>query len=157
MDIALADETKRLKHSDFELIREIIKLSANKLNLDDNFEISVTIVDNKKIREVNREYRSIDRVTDVISFAIEDNEEDMAIFFNEDTMPFPRLLGDIFISLDQTVEQAREYGHSFERELAFLLVHGFLHLNGYDHQSQEEEKEMFALQETILKEYGLER
>lgn len=79
------------------------------------------------------------------------------IFFEEEDFPIPRLLGDIFISLDRTKEQAKDYGHSFERELGFLVVHGFLHLNGYDHQTEAEEKEMFALQEKILKEHGLER
>lgn len=158
MDIALTDETNHLQEEHFTLINELILASATELKLDENFELSITIVNNQKIQKINREYRSIDRATDVISFAMEDNvEEEMAIFFEEDDLPFPRLLGDIFISIDQAIEQAAQYGHSLERELGFLVVHGFLHLNGFDHQTPAEEKEMFGLQEKILKEYGLER
>lgn len=158
MDIAISDETKHLESKDQTLIRELILTSAKELGLDSNYELSITLVDNKKIQEINRDYRSIDQVTDVISFAIEDDdEEEFWDFFEEEDFPIPRLLGDIFISLDRTKEQAKDYGHSFERELGFLVVHGFLHLNGYDHQTEAEEKEMFALQEKILKEHGLER
>lgn len=158
MDIAISDETKHLESKDQTLIRELIFTSAKELGLDSNYELSITLVDNKKIQEINRDYRSIDQVTDVISFAIEDDdEEEFWDFFEEEDFPIPRLLGDIFISLDRTKEQAKDYGHSFERELGFLVVHGFLHLNGYDHQTEAEEKEMFALQEKILKEHGLER
>src|SRR5699024_8199006 len=100
--------------------------------------------------------------TDVISFAIEDNdEEDFAVFFDsefmEEEVQIPRLLGDLFISIDKAEDQAEAFGHSLERELGFLTVHGFLHLNGYDHQTEAEEKEMFSLQEEILEENGLER
>lgn len=158
MDIAISDETKHLETKDLTLIKELILTSGKELGLDENFELSITLVDNEKIQEINRDYRSIDQVTDVISFAIEDNDdEEFWDFFEEEDFPIPRLLGDIFISIDRTKEQAKDYGHSFERELGFLVVHGFLHLNGYDHQTEAEEKEMFALQEKILKEHGLER
>ena len=104
----------------------------------------------------------IDNYTDVISFALEDGDEkDFDVFFDSEfadmDIDMPRLLGDIFISVDKTEEQAKDYGHSFERELGFLTVHGFLHLNGYDHQTKEEEKVMFSLQEKILEENNLER
>lgn len=158
MDIAISDETGQLEQKMRILIKEIIIASAKELELDDFFELSITIVNNQKIQDINRNYRSIDQVTDVISFALEDDdEEDLPIFFEEGEDPFPRLLGDIIISFNQAKEQAEEYGHSFERELAFLVVHGFLHLNGYDHQTDVEEKEMFSLQEKILKEHGFER
>lgn len=158
MDIAISDETGRLKQENLTLMKELIVASAEELELDDYFEMSITIVDNQRIQEINHEYRSIDQVTDVISFALEDgDEEELAVFFEEGENPFPRLLGDIFISIERAEEQAKEYGHSFERELAFLMVHGFLHLNGYDHQTKVEESEMFGLQEKILKEHGLER
>lgn len=153
----ITDETGRLKEQQLSLMSELIKASAKELALEENIELSVTIVDNETIQEINREYRGIDQATDVISFALEDEvEEEFPIFFDED-FSIPRLLGDIFISIDQTTEQAVTYGHSFERELGFLVVHGFLHLNGFDHQTSAQEKEMFALQEKILKEYGLER
>lgn len=159
LDIALYDETNSVKEEDMSLIETLIVSAAKTLKLDDNFEVSITIVNNERIHEINREYRGIDRPTDVISFAIEDNDdEDFAVFFDDlDEMNIPRLLGDIFISIDKAKEQAKEFGHSFKRELGFLTVHGFLHLNGYDHQTVEEEKEMFDLQEIILKENGLER
>ena len=99
-------------------------------------------VDNKTIREINREYRHIDRETDVISFALEDNEEI--------TFEFGRLLGDIYISVEKMQAQAKEYGHSEKRECAFLVIHGLLHLLGYDHIEKEDEKIMFEKQELIL-------
>lgn len=161
LDIALSDETGRAKQKDLTLIHDLVIASAKEVELTDNIELSVTIVDNQTIQEINRDYRSIDEPTDVISFALEDNDDDFMIFFEEDfdsdEDPLPRLLGDIFISIDKTIEQAKEYGHSFERELGFLVVHGFLHLNGYDHQTEAEEHKMFSLQEKILKENGLEK
>lgn len=162
MDIAIYDETERVDDTHLELMKELIIAAAKKLNLGENFEVSVTIVDDKKIQEINREYRFIDKATDVISFAIEDNdEEDFAVFFDsefmEEEVQIPRLLGDLFISIDKAEDQAEAFGHSLERELGFLTVHGFLHLNGYDHQTEAEEKEMFSLQEEILEENGLER
>ena len=116
---------------------------------DTELEFSVIIVDNKKIHEINKQYRGIDRPTDVISFALEDNEE---IEFDH-----YRVLGDIYISIDKVREQASEYGHSEKRELAFLTVHGFLHLLGYDHMKPEDEKIMFARQEEILNGFGITR
>lgn len=161
LDIAIYDETERVGNNHIKLIETVIIAAAKKLELTDNFEVSATIVDNNRIHEINREYRSIDRPTDVISFAIEDNDEDdFEIFFDEsvdEDMQLPRLLGDLFISIDKVKEQSDEFGHSFERELGFLTVHGFLHLNGYDHQTDVEEKIMSALQDEILEEIGLER
>lgn len=159
VDIAIYDETDRTNQKHMDLIEQVIISAAKELKLEDNFEVSITIVDNNRIHEINKEYRSIDRPTDVISFAIEDNDDEFEIFFDEldDDIALPRLLGDIFISLDKAEEQAEEFDHSIEREIGFLTVHGFLHLNGYDHQTEEEEKEMFALQEEVLSDYGLYR
>lgn len=162
LDLALFDETKGVEAKHLDLIEQLIVAAAKKLELGDDFEVSVTIVDNEKIQEINREYRSIDKPTDVISFAIEDNDaKDFEVFFDdfliEDEVAIPRLLGDIFISIDKAKEQASEYGHALNREIGFLAVHGFLHLNGYDHQTEAQEKEMFSLQEEILEENGLER
>lgn len=162
LEIALYDETKRVAVEHLNLIKNIILVAAQKLELEENAEVSITIVDNSKIHEINKEYRSVDRPTDVISFAIEDNDDNyLENFFNteagENEIEIPRLLGDIFISIDRAEEQAEAFGHSLERELGFLSVHGFLHLNGYDHQTDEEEKVMNDLQEKILKENNLER
>ena len=112
-------------------------------------EFNIIIVDNEEIRNINREYRGIDRETDVISFALED---DKTFNFND-----YRMLGDIYISIDKTKEQQEAFGHSFKRELSFLAVHGLLHLLGYDHMNKEDEDKMFSKQEEILSRYGIER
>ncbi|MED1802111.1 rRNA maturation RNase YbeY [Brevibacillus sp. HB1.4B] len=122
-------------------------------------EVVVTLVNNERIHELNRDYRGVDRPTDVLSFAMnEPGEGEMEIFIDEDeASEFPNMLGDIIISVPKAQEQAEDYGHSFERELGFLTVHGFLHLLGYDHGTPEEEKEMFSRQEKVLEEIGLTR
>ena len=114
----------------------------------DNSEFNIIFVDSNKIHEINREYRGVDRVTDVISFALEDN---MDIKLDH------RLLGDIYICVERAHEQSIEYGHSFLREICFLSVHGLLHLLGYDHMEKEDEKIMFGKQEDILEKYGIRR
>ncbi|WP_208560139.1 rRNA maturation RNase YbeY [Marinilactibacillus kalidii] len=159
MEIILYDETTRLKAEEEQLITELLDFAAEKLSLEPTAEISVTIVDNKRIQEINKTYRNKDYATDVISFAMEDEHEDEEAWIipDEEAFDLPRVLGDLFVSIDKAIEQAEEYGHSFKRELGFLVVHGLLHLNGYDHMTDADEKEMFALQEEILKEYGLER
>lgn len=156
MDIIIHDETDILTDDLKEWMTELLQFSADKLAIPESAEISITVVDNPKIREINREYRNKDAVTDVISFALEDDDDIfMTLEMEEDEIP--RDLGDIFLSYDKAVEQAEDYGHSVDRELGFLLVHGFLHLNGYDHMTETDEKEMFSLQEEILSEYGLKR
>lgn len=157
MDIILYDETEHFSEGETAWMIDLLQVAKEKLNLDDTIEVSVTFVDNDKIREINKEYRDKDAVTDVISFAVEDDEDDVFALLEHEGEEITRDLGDIFISYDKAVEQAEEYGHSLKREIGFLLVHGFLHLNGYDHMSLSEEKIMFALQEEILDEYGLKR
>ena len=120
-----------------------------KENLE-NTSFSVIFVDNNYIHELNKNYRNIDRETDVITFALED---DKSIINGSDN----RMLGDIYISLDKAHSQAEEYGHSFKRELSFLAVHGFYHLLGYDHMTPEDEKIMFGKQEEVLSEFGIKR
>lgn len=110
-------------------------------------EFNVIIVDNDYIHRLNKEYRKIDRPTDVITFALEDNQD-----IKYDNY---RLLGDIYISVDKAHSQAEEYGHSFKREICFLAVHGFLHLLGYDHMEKNEEKIMFEHQDMILNEANI--
>lgn len=110
---------------------------------------NIIFVSNEEIHEINKEFRNTDRVTDVISFALEDNEEEVFDKF--------RMLGDIYIAIDVAYDQANEYNHSREREVCFLATHGILHLLGYDHMTIEEEKEMFSKQEELLNEYGIIR
>lgn len=134
--------------NDYQKIYEQL-LAKTLKHLKLNFEpcLSVTLVDNKFIHEINRDYRHIDRPTDVISFAFLDgNAEKDKIFQSKEMV----VLGDIYISFEKAQEQAISYGHSLERELKFLFVHGLLHLLGYDHMQEEDEKVMFRLQDEIL-------
>ena len=138
-------------NEEIEELKEIEKLMdyACKYQKLNNVSFNIIIVDNEMIHKINKEYRGIDRPTDVISF---EDEKDMII--NEEA---GRILGDIYISIDKARSQANEFGHSFLRELAFLCVHGFLHLQGYDHMNIEDEKVMFGLQDEILNSYGITR
>ena len=145
--IGLFNQTNENLDDKLELIEKVLKHGIEKLNLGE-VEFNVIIVDNEYIHNLNREYRHIDRETDVITFALEDDKT-----FN----PSERILGDVYISIDKAKAQAIEYGHSLEREICFLAVHGFLHLNGYDHMIPEDEKVMFGLQEEILNEMGIKR
>lgn len=131
---------------------ELMDVTFKKLNIKCDPIVSVSIVDNRYIHKINKKYRHIDRPTDVISFAFLDGENDRdKILFSKG----PVALGDIYISLEKAKEQAIEYGHSLHRELSFLFVHGLLHLLGYDHMNEIEEKEMFQLQEEILSTKGV--
>jgi probable rRNA maturation factor len=152
--IDFTDETDALENDSKKLVQNILNFAAKKENVEGNSEVSVTVVTDKRIQEINREYRDKDMPTDVISFALEElGEEEVKIVGGD----MPRVLGDIIISIDRTKQQAEEYGHSFSRELGFLALHGFLHLLGYDHMEAEDEKKMFGRQKDILDEYGLKR
>lgn len=137
------------KVKEIEDLKPFLLFALDKENLQD-VEFNVIIIDNEKIRDLNKVYRKIDRETDVISFALED-EKDMPIIGDH------RVLGDIYISLEQAEKQALEYGHSLKRELCFLSIHGLLHLLGYDHIEKEEERKMFQKQKEILDAYGIVR
>lgn len=139
-------------NEEYDSYEEVYESLANKaldhLKLDFNPIVSVSFVDNEFIHKMNRDYRGIDRPTDVISFAFLDGEDNRDEIMHSKQMV---ALGDIYISLDKAKEQAKEYGHPLDRELRFLFVHGLLHLLGYDHMTKEEEEVMFSLQEEILK------
>ena len=128
---------------ELKCVKEVLK-HAIKFEKVTNIYFSVIIVDNKTIRDINKNYRNIDKETDVISFALNDEKDENFYDVN--------MLGDIYISIDKALEQANAYGHSLIRELSFLAVHGFLHLLGYDHMKDEDEKIMFEKQELILDE-----
>ena len=134
---------------ELETVEKVLYSAMEKEKLVDT-SFNLIIVDNDYIHELNKNYRGIDRETDVITFAIED-EDTIIIGDNE------RILGDIYISIDRARSQAIDYGHSFLRELSFLAVHGFYHLLGYDHQTKEEEEVMFGKQEEVLESYGIRR
>ena len=131
---------------DYSYLNEVIEHTLEVENVT-NAVFSIIFIDDEQMHEMNKTYRGIDRTTDVLSFALEDNQ----------TIEIPiRELGDIFISIPKMKEQAKEYGHSEKRELSFLVVHGLLHLLGYDHTiSEEEEKKQFGLQDKILNDLNI--
>lgn len=147
VNVTFSNETDK-NVSEKKELKKLINYAVKYLNLKD-IEFGVIFVDNNKIKELNRIYRNIDRETDVITFRLADYEE---VIFNN-----VNILGDIYISLDKALSQSIEYNHSYLRELSFLLIHGFLHLLGYDHMNEEDEKVMFKLQEEILDGYGIKR
>lgn len=145
-----------------ELLERILQTAGEAEGIDTG-EVDLTFVNNERIHELNLEYRGIDRPTDVLSFAMnEAGEDELEIIYDladedEELEEVPNVLGDIIISVTRAQEQAVEYGHSLERELGFLFVHGFLHLLGYDHQEPETEAEMMSKQEKVLAQVGLIR
>lgn len=159
MDLEIYDDTKNVPEEKIKLIEDILNFAGSYLKLPENTEMSVTLMDNEHIHEINKKYRGVDKPTDVISFAIEEDDPDeVPIILPEDEeFDIPKNIGDIMVSMDKVKEQAEYLGHSEDRELGFLVVHGFLHLNGYDHMKEEGEKEMFGLQREILDSYGLTR
>ena len=154
-----------------ELLEKLLRIAGDKEDVKRGI-VTLTLTDDEGIRELNREHRGLDKPTDVLSFPMrgaDDDETEITYDDDYETLeddpeaeddsvdPFAELLGDIVISVPRAFEQANEYGHSAERELGFLFVHGFLHLLGYDHESEEEEKAMFAKQEAVLTKAGLSR
>ncbi|WP_059102658.1 rRNA maturation RNase YbeY [Shouchella shacheensis] len=155
LDVEVLDETNTLEEAQLALVQEVLIHAAKTEVVQNESEISVSFVDDEAIHQLNKEHRGIDRGTDVLSFALnEAGEEEVSFDWSEG---MPNLLGDIIISVPRIALQAEEYGHSYERELAFLTVHGFLHLLGYDHRNAEDEVIMFTKQEEILQSYGLGR
>lgn len=141
------NETDKTLNEEMDKLNELLEFALKREKLE-NVEFNIIFVDSKTIHEINKTYRNVDRVTDVISFALEDNK----------TIELEhRLLGDIYICIEKAEEQADEYGHSFLRELSFLTIHGLLHLLGYDHMEKDEEEIMFKKQEDILNEFGIKR
>lgn len=164
MYIEMIDETGQVSDEIKKQTMDLLEFAAQKTGKE-NKEMVVTFVTNERSHELNLEYRDTDRPTDVISLEyrpetpvlvneldLEENPE-----LQEMLDEFDAYIGELFISIDKAKEQALDYGHSYEREMGFLAVHGFLHINGYDHYTPEEEEEMFSLQEEILTAYGLKR
>jgi len=152
----------------FEITEELIALlesilqKAGEAEGVEGGEVDLTFVDDEAIHELNREYRGIDRPTDVLSFAMHEvTNDELEIIYEleegEELGNVPDVLGDIIISVPRAKLQSEEFGHSLEREIGFLFVHGFLHLLGYDHQDEASEAEMMAKQEAVLAEVGLTR
>ena len=146
-NLSMVNIVNKTSYKDFEdfypEIEKYYKKTLKLLGLEDNYEMSIVICGPISIRRINREYRNIDKVTDVISFALLDDGQDE---YYDGAIE----LGDIFINRNRVYSQAQEYGHSIKREFLFLFVHGLLHLLGYDHMCIEDEKVMFGLQKKII-------
>ena len=143
MDVLFENNTN--EEINYKLIEKVISEALRYEGVNDNTEVSVTIVDNEEIRKINNKFRNIDRATDVLSFPLID--------FDNESLPDDGskiYLGDIIISIERAKEQAKEYGHSIDREIGFLTAHSMLHLLGYDHMVPEEEKEMFLEVKTLF-------
>ena len=135
-------------YENYDYLEEVIEETLRSEKVE-NSVFSIVFVDEGKIREINRDYRGKDSVTDVISFALEDVHDEFSVGL--------RILGDIYVCIPRMKEQAKSYGHSEMRELSFLIVHGLLHLLGYDHMKKEDEKIMFQKQDDILEHIGITR
>lgn len=151
MEIELQDETKMLDSTMIDQVKSLLLFCAKEEAVPENVELSVLFVKDAFIQQLNKQYRGIDRATDVLAFPQQENQQ----WKKQTKASVP--LGDLIISVEHAKKQAHEYGHSLIREIGFLSVHGFLHLLGYDHKNEEEEKHMFQKQEEILGEFGLER
>lgn len=153
MELIIDDRQDKLQVSEelIEKIKDIILECLDYEGYDDDYDISLSFVDNKEIHELNKLYRGIDRPTDVLSFPMLDEELDFDIELEE------KSLGDIVISLERAFEQSIDYNHSFEREVCFLVCHSMFHLLGYDHDTEENTKEMREKEEYILNKLSITR
>ncbi|SHK14921.1 rRNA maturation RNase YbeY [Tepidibacter formicigenes] len=133
-----------------DIIKNVISESLKYEGFDEDYEVSLSFVDNEEIHTLNKEFRGVDRPTDVLSFPLIE-ENDFNIEFEE------KALGDIVISMEKALEQSREYNHSFEREVAFLVCHSMFHLMGYDHDTEENTKIMRGKEEAVLSKLGIVR
>lgn len=153
MDVIISNEQQAVPFNEAmeNMLRRALAQVAESYGIEAEAEVGVTLVDDARIHELNRDYRGKDRPTDVLSFALNDGEENLA------GNPAALLLGDIILSLETAVRQAEEYGHSIEREAAYLTVHGMLHLLGYDHETDDEKAEMRAEEEHVMQLLGIGR
>lgn len=155
LQLDIIDETESIDATVVKLVKELLEFALLEEEITGETEVSLTFMNDAAIQEVNREYRGKNQPTDVISFALEElGEGEVAIVQDSD---MPKVLGDIIISVERAIEQAEEYGHPLTREIGFLALHGLLHLLGYDHMTEVEEKEMFGRQKEILDAFGLSR
>lgn len=140
-----------------KIICTVVKKILEEEKVVQDVDVYITLTNNTEIHKINKEYRDVDRATDVLSFPMYERDEIKKLkeICNSDDVE--KILGDIIISVEKVKEQAEEYGHSFERELAYLTTHGCLHLLGYDHMIEEEKKEMRAREEAILELLNISR
>ena len=158
MTINIEYETEKKLDLDYEtIIRQVVEKAMDYEKCPYEAEVNVTLTDNAAIHEINREYREIDRATDVLSFPMFEKDEIESIISAEDDEQIEDVLGDIMISIPRVIEQAEEYGHSVQRELAYMVVHGFYHVMGYDHMNEQEKSVMRQKEEKILSKLNITR
>ncbi len=153
MHIDVYDKTETLSENQIQLLKDVLQFTAEKEKIVHDVELSLTIVTNEEIKHLNNQYRNKNEPTDVLSFQMDNPFMELENEINYG----PLQIGDIIISIEKVNEQATRYNHSFDRELTFLAIHGFLHLLGYTHDNKENEKVMFQKQDTILEEFKLGR
>lgn len=153
MELIIDNRQNKMEVNEYviEKIKDIILECLDYEGYEDDYEVSLSFVDNKEIHELNKTYRGIDRPTDVLSFPMLSFDDEFDIELEEES------LGDIVISLERAFEQSEEYNHSFEREICFLVCHSMFHLLGYDHDNEENTKEMRQKEEYILKKLNITR
>lgn len=154
MIVDFNDETNTFTDEQLNELKQLIKFTLKQEKFSSHCEVSLSFVTDERIRQLNKQYRHIDEPTDVLSFPLIDLNKESIEQVDQNK---PLSLGDIIISIDRAHEQKERYGHSFKREISFLVVHGLLHLLGYDHDTEEKEKEMFKKQEEILGAFKIER
>ncbi|MDK8275659.1 MAG: rRNA maturation RNase YbeY [Peptoniphilus duerdenii] len=125
------------------IVEKSIEAALKEIEFTEDYEVSVSFVGDEEIHELNRDYRGVDRTTDVLSFPMDDE--------------FTNMLGDIVININKVIEQAKEYGHSEEREISYLTVHSTLHLMGFDHEEEEDKKEMRAVEDRVMEKLEISR
>jgi len=134
-----------VKEENMKAVEKAICTTIDVEKAEGNFEVSVSFVTNKEIRELNRVYRNVDSETDVLSFPMDDEEDPEGVI----------MLGDVILSTEKIIEQAEYFGHSLEREMLYLTVHSMLHLLGYDHMTDDEKEEMRDMEKEVMKELQL--
>ena len=149
--IEIKEDFKYLGLIEKVIVQAFVEECINDMNLY----VNIILTNPENIRRINKQYRNIDKATDVLSFPMFEKEEIEKIKNNGNNIKEP--LGDIIISMEKVKEQAKEYGHSFERELAYMLIHGFYHLMGFDHMNDEDKKQMREKEETVLNKLKINR
>ena len=140
-----------------KIINKVLERCFREEKIEDSkLTITITLTNAENIKEINKKYRNIDKATDVLSFPMFERDE-LAEKIEKKSFEYEDVLGDIIISIPRVEEQAKEYGHSFERELGYMVVHGFYHLMGYDHIKEEDKMEMRPKEEKILNELNIIR
>ncbi len=139
-----------------KIIEKVVKCVLNQEGIKHDVDVYITLTNNDEIHSINKEYRDVDKPTDVLSFPMFEREE-IPLLKQEKKNDVEEILGDIIISIPKVIEQAKEYGHSFERELAYLTTHGMLHLLGYDHMIEEEKVIMREHEEKVLEKLNIPR